>query len=71
MISIELTQDQSRKVTVDHVSHTLIIHKQYLDDAQIANYKFMLRQFASLNELEEIAKRFDRESPRDVLWDQK
>jgi len=69
MISITLTQDQSRKVTVDHIAYTLIIQKQYLDDSQIAKYKYMLGQFASLRELDEIAEKFDRAWPTDLTWE--
>lgn len=69
MITVELNQEQSRKVTVDHIARTLIIMKQYLDDSQIVKYKFMLREFASLLELEDIAKKFDRAWPTEVTWD--
>ena len=68
MISIQLTQDQTRKVTVDHIADTLIIQKQYLDDSQIAKYKYMLGQFASLRELDEISEKFNRAWPTDVTW---
>lgn len=68
MISIALTTDQTRKVTVDHIAHTLIIQKQYLNDTQIAKYKYMLGQFASLRELDEIAEKFNRAWPTDLLW---
>jgi len=60
MIQIELDKEQSRKVTVDHIANTLIIQKQYLNDAQIARYRFMLNEFASLKELDIIAEQFDK-----------
>lgn len=69
MNTITLTKDQARLVTVEHIADTLILMKQYLDDTQIAKYKFMLNEFATLTELEEIAKRFDRAWPSDVQWD--
>lgn len=68
MNTITLTKDQARLVTVEHIADMLIIMKQYLDDTQIAKYKFMLNEFATLTELEEIAKRFDRAWPSDVQW---
>ncbi len=68
MITVELDKEQSRKVTVEHIADTLIIQKQYLDDTQIAKYKFMLNEFASLIELDDIAERFDRAWPNDVKW---
>lgn len=68
MNTITLTKDQARLVTVEHIADTLILMKQYLDDTQIAKYKFMLNEFATLVELEEIAKRFDRAWPSDVQW---
>lgn len=68
MITVELNTQQSRKVTVDHIAHTMIVMKQYLDDTQLTKYKFMLREFATLSELQGIIERFDREWPRDVTW---
>jgi hypothetical protein len=68
MITLELDKEQSRKVTVEHIADTLIIQKQYLDDTQIAKYKFMLNEFAILVELDNIADRFDRAWPTDVKW---
>lgn len=70
MTTVELDKEQSRKVTVEHIADTLIIQKQYLDDTQIAKYKFMLNEFASLIELDDIAERFDRAWPNDVKWHQ-
>lgn len=69
MNTITLTREQSRLVTVEHIADTLIIQKQYLDDSQIAKYKWTLREFTTLTELEQIAKRFDRAWPSDVQWD--
>lgn len=68
MITVELDKEQSRKVTVEHIANTLIIQKQYLDDTQMAKYKFILNEFASLVELDNIAERFDRAWPTDVKW---
>lgn len=68
MITVELDKEQSRKVTIEHIADTLIIQKQYLDGTQIAKYKFMLNEFASLVELDDIADRFDRAWPTDVKW---
>ena len=56
MISIELDKEQSRKVTVSHIADTLITMKQYLDESQIAKYRFILNEFANLIEIEEIQK---------------
>lgn len=69
MISITLTQDQSRKVTVDHITDWMIIYKQYIDHKELVKYKFMLEEFAILAELDDIAKRFDRALPTNVTWD--
>ena len=69
MISITLTQDQSRKVTVDHITDWMIIYKQYIDHKEIVKYKFMLEEFAILDEIDDIAKRFDRAWPKNVTWD--
>lgn len=68
MITIELDKEQSRKVTVEHIANTLIVQKQYLNDAQIARYRFMLNQFASLKELDTIAEQFDKTWPKDVTF---
>ena len=68
MITIELDKEQSRKVTVEHIANTLIVQKQYLNDAQIARYRFMLNQFASLKELDVIVEQFDRTWPKDVTF---
>lgn len=69
MISIKLTQEQSRKVTVDHITDRMIIYKQYIDHKEIVKYKFVLEEFATLAELDDIAKRFDRAWPTNVTWD--
>jgi hypothetical protein len=68
MITIELDKEQSRKVTVEHIANTLIVQKQYLNDAQIARYRFMLNQFASLKELDVIVEQFDKTWPKDVTF---
>lgn len=68
MSSIELSKEQSRKVTVDHIAHTLIIMKQYLSAEQLEKYQFTLFEFGNLSELDEIAERFDRAWPTDVTW---
>ena len=68
MISIELDKEQSRKVTVSHIADTLITMKQYLDESQIAKYRFILNEFANLIEIEEIQKRFDKTWPDDVKF---
>lgn len=68
MNAITLTKDQARLVTIEHIADTLIAQKQCLDDIQIAKYKFMLNEFATLTELDDIAKRFDKAWPRDVQW---
>ena len=68
MISIELDKEQSRKVTVSHIADTLITMKHYLDESQIAKYRFILNEFANLIEIEEIQKRFDKAWPDDVKF---
>lgn len=68
MISFELNQEQSRKVTVEHIANMLIIMKQYMDDCQIAKYKYMIGQFGILSEIDQIAESFDRAWPTDVKW---
>lgn len=68
MLKIELDNEQCRKVTLEYIAHMLTIQKQYLNESQIAKYKFILNEFATLNELEEISKRFDNAWPRDILW---
>lgn len=68
MTVIFLEREQARQVTVDHIASTMILMKQYMDDTQIAKYKFMLREFADLKELQSIAKRFDEAHPSDVKW---
>lgn len=69
MIAVNLYPEQSRKVTVDHITNQLIIYKQYLDDTQFSHYKYMLNLFATLDELDVIAEKFDRAWPTDVTWD--
>ena len=69
MISIKLTQEQSRKVTVDHIADRMIIYKQYIDHTELVKYKFMVEEFATLDDLDDIAKRFDRAFPTKVTWD--
>ena len=68
MISVELDTFQTRSIAVQHISHELIIHKQYLSQTQIENYKFMLKDFATLTELDQISERFEKEYPTDVKW---
>lgn len=68
MYSVNLSKEDACKITVEHIATTLIVMKQYLDDEKIANYKFMLREFATWEELEDIKTRFDRAWPTDVQW---
>lgn len=70
MISMRVTMDQARAVTVEYIAHRLLTMKQYLNDTQIAKYKFMLNEFATLNEMDEVAKNFNQAWPTDVTWDQ-
>lgn len=67
---IEIDKEQARTVTVNHITHTLIAMKQYLDDVQIAKYKFILCEFATLEELTSIASQFDQAWPTNTKWNQ-
>lgn len=68
MISIDLDREHCRIVTIKYITNTLIIQKQYLNDTQIAKYKFMLNEFATLCELDAIIEKFNRAWPTDVTW---
>lgn len=67
-VVIELNKDQMRKVVVDSLTDNLILQKQYFSSAEIMNYKWMLREFATLVEIDAIADRFDKAWPNNVKW---
>ena len=68
-MKVELTNEQARKVAFDYILKALIDMKQYLDDTQIAKYRFMLVEFGTLIELEAAKKKFDSAWPNYIKWD--
>lgn len=69
MISVFLDTHQTRSVALQHIANNLITMKQYLERPQINHYKFMINEFASLTEMEQIRDKFDKAWPSDVKWD--
>lgn len=67
-IKLTLNSDQARQIAVNYIANAMITNKQYLSKSELLNYQFMLNEFASLVELEDITKRFNKSWPADVQW---
>ena len=67
--TVQLDNDQARLVTVQFFARCMCIQKQYLSQKQLFHYRFILQELASLRELEDIAKNFDKAWPQEIKFE--
>ena len=67
-ITIKPHGEQARQICFNYIAERLIMMKQYLDESTIRKYKFMLVEFGSLSEIEEVIEQFDKSWPKDITW---
>lgn len=68
-MKIALTQDQARYVAFNHIADTMIIMKQYMDPSVARKYKFMLYEFGTAHDIDDVIVKYDKEWPAALKWD--
>ena len=67
-IKFEIDNEQARRVTLDYLSNRLVMHKQYLPETVIKQYKHVIHDISTLLEYEHAVAQYDRAWPQDQTW---